>query len=110
MDKEIKEIAERVLAVTKEHMFQHNRDVKRIAQYILGPVEQLTKKLKEANTLRDLSCSGDCMNKCLNYAGCRIDLDHYEEKCKQLQAEVDRLLDLIKDANGDYRLSGRNNG
>ena len=34
---------------------------------------------------------GSCLTSCVNYEGCRIDLDHFENKCKQLQSDNERL-------------------
>ncbi len=34
---------------------------------------------------------GSCLTSCVNYEGCRIDLDHFENKCKQLQSDNECL-------------------
>jgi len=41
----------------------------------------------------------DCLTKCLNYEGCRIDLNHFESECKTLRAELiakDKELALLR--------------
>lgn len=79
-------------------------DLEHIDKLYNDKLKATEKELYDSRALQDLSCSGDCMNKCLNYAGCKTDLDHFENKCKELEKELKNKDAVIADL---QRLSER---